>query len=367
MYRRRRQHTMALLALIVAVVMTASCNDVPADAAARAELGPLTDTVWIGALEGDGPAVFGSIAALAVDAQGAIHVFDGRAYELRIFGPDGTFLSKYGRRGSGPGEFQHVIGMVITPEPRVWLVDGANARYTVLHNDEVRTHPRGAGVYNATWVGGYASGYLHDVVILPGQTASNALVRVDTAGVAVDTFGVPAGTTEAPRIGSIRLPIPYAPEDLRAFDPMGTLWMATSHEYALHEVSLLGDTIRVVRRDVSPRPLSDLEADSVARHMRALRSEFQLDVPDAMIPRKAPLLRHLTVGADGSLWVTRGDATNGGRTQLDVFDSRGRLLGEVVVGFPLRLKVVQNGRLYGVATDELGVERVFSARFRTQP
>src|SRR5690606_27047814 len=107
------------------------------------------------------------------DARGAIHVFDGRAHELRIFDSDGSFLSRYGRRGSGPGEFQHVIGMVVTPESRVWLVDGANARYTVLHNDDVRTHPRGAAVYNATWVGGYASGYLHDVVILPGRPATN--------------------------------------------------------------------------------------------------------------------------------------------------------------------------------------------------
>lgn len=355
-----------LLVLLTAAAVAPSCTEVPAEAGAQAEFGLLTDTVWIGSVDGDGPDVFGSIAALAVDSQGAIHVFDGRAHELRIFGPDGSFLSKHGRRGSGPGEFQHVIGMVVTPESRVWIVDGANARYTVLHNDEVRTYSRGTAVYNAHWVGGYASGYLHDVVILPGRTASNALVRVDAAGVAVDTFRVPSPTTAAPRIGSIRLPIPYAPENLRAFDPKGSLWMATSHEYALHEVSFTGDTTRIVRRDVLPRALSTAEADSVARHLQALRTEFQLDVPGAMIPRTAPLLRHLTVGDDGSLWVTRSDTAAGGGTQLDVFDSDGQLVREVTVGFPLSLKVVQNGRLYGVATDELGVERVFSARFRPQ-
>ncbi|HLU24170.1 MAG TPA: 6-bladed beta-propeller, partial [Longimicrobiales bacterium] len=90
----------------------------------------VADAVWIGAVEGDGPDVFGSISALAVDADGRILVFDDQAHELRTFAPDGSFLSRFGRRGGGPGEFKHVIGLSPAPDGSLWIVDGQNARYT---------------------------------------------------------------------------------------------------------------------------------------------------------------------------------------------------------------------------------------------
>lgn len=352
-----------LIGVTVSVIST-GCGNGSAGASGDRVAWQVTDPLWIGAVEGDGPDVFGSIAALAVDEEGRIYVFDGRAYELRVFDHEGSFVSRFGRQGQGPGEFEHVIGMSSAPDGSLWIVDGPNARYTVLRGDEVGTYARGAGIYNVPWVGGHADGYLHDVVLVPGQPSREALVRVSPAGVAVDTFEVPANDVETPRFGSTRLPLPFAPRQIRAFDPRGALWVALSHEYTLYRIGLRGDTLQAVRRDSEPRPISTAEADSVTRYIRTLRDAFGIDVRAGLMPRTAPLLTRNTIANDGSVWVTRADPPTGspGGTRFDVFDPDGQLIGEVVVDFPLTLWLVQNDQIYGVALDELGVERVYRAR-----
>ena len=355
--------TVLALALALAV-MTSGCG-AAVDTVESAAEWTVADAVWIGAVDGDGPDVFGSITALAVDPEGRIHLFDGQAHELRSFGPGGSFISRFGRRGGGPGEFQHVIGISPAPDGSLWLVDGQNARYTVLHGEDlVATHRRGAGVYTVPWVGGHGGEYLYDVVRVPGEEREEALVRVNADGVATDTFAVPVEAIETPRAGTITLPLPFAPQRLRAFDPGGGVWTANSHAYALHRIGPRGDTLQVITRAVDPRPLTAAESDSVARYIRTLRSELGVEVRDALVPRTAPLLRRIAIADDGSVWVTRADPppNSPDGTRFDIFEPGGRRVGELELGFPFTLHQVRSGRIYGVARDELGVERVFVAK-----
>ncbi len=59
----------------------------------------------IGVAEGEETYQFLGIDAVSADEQGCIYVSDQREGEVRVFAPDGTFLFRFGRRGSGPGEF----------------------------------------------------------------------------------------------------------------------------------------------------------------------------------------------------------------------------------------------------------------------
>src|SRR5690606_36959635 len=199
---------------IIGVLFLAACG-ATVDTDDSAAEWTVADDVWIGAVDGDGPDVFGSITALAADAEGRIHLFDGQSYELRTFGPDGSFISRFGRRGGGPGEFQHVIGISLAPDGTLRVIDGQNARYTSLQGDEVAApYRRGAGVYTVPWVGGHGGEYLYDVVLVPGGEPGEVLVRVNADGVVTDTFPVPVESIEMPRIGTIELPLPFAPRQL---------------------------------------------------------------------------------------------------------------------------------------------------------
>ncbi len=60
----------------------------------------------IGAAEGDGADVFGSIAGVVRLVDGAVAVLDRQAAEVRVFAPDGTLRTRFGRSGGGPGEFE---------------------------------------------------------------------------------------------------------------------------------------------------------------------------------------------------------------------------------------------------------------------
>lgn len=352
------------LCRLLAVGFTVACADGPPDVVEAPSPWRLADTLWIGAMDGEGPEVFGSIAALTVDDSSRMYVFDGQARELRVFGADGSFLFRHGRQGGGPGEYQHVIGMSTSADGAVWLVDGGNARYTTLRGEDTASFRRGAAVYHLPWLGGHVGDQLYDVVIVPGEESREAMVRVDATGTVVDTLAIPSRGSSVPRRGSMEFPLPYAPQQIRAFDPRGEVWVASSHKYALYRIDTTGDTTLVVRRDIEPRPLTAVEADSVRRHVQALRSEFGVAVPDALVPSTAPLLTDITVGDDGSVWVTRAEPPSAypGGTLLDVFAPDGRPVATLELAFPLTQKVVRDGKLYGVAHDELGVPRVFRAR-----
>jgi hypothetical protein len=323
----------------------------------------LEETLRVGSLEGEGPDVFGRVAALEVDPAGRIYVFDGFARELRAFGPDGSFVGRFGRRGSGPGEFESVIGLSVAPDGAVWAIDGPNVRYTAIHGEHVATYRRASPLYRLPWVGGFtAEGALYDAVVLPGQSGE-VLVRVDSAGTAADTFPVATPELDVPRYGTMRFPLPYAPKVLRAFDRRGYVWTAVSHEYRLVQMSFDGDTLMIVTRDVAAPPLGSAEQDSVRRYVRQLEAQFGVGVSDDMIPRSAPILRWFLVDDAGSLWVARAGPE--GTTSLDVFDDAGRYLGEVKLGFEVAggsVPIVRDDHLYAVTEGELGVPVIVRSR-----
>jgi len=323
----------------------------------------LEETLRIGSLEGEGPDVFGRVAALEVDPAGRIYVFDGFARELRTFGPDGGFVTGFGRRGSGPGEFESVIGLSVAPDGAVWAVDGPNVRYTAIHGEQVATYRRASPLYRLPWVGGFtAEGTLYDAVVLPGQSGE-FLVRVDTAGTATDTFPIVTPELDVPRFGTMTFPLPYAPKVLRAFDRRGYAWTAVTHEYRLVQMSFDGDTLMIVTRDVTAPPLGSAEQDSVRRYVRQLEAQFGVGVSDDVIPGSAPILRWFLVDDAGDLWVAR--AGPAGTTSLDVFDDAGRYLGEVELGFEVAsggVPIVRDEHLYAVTEGELGVPVIVRSR-----
>lgn len=330
----------------------------------------LEETLRIGTAEGSGPHVFGKIAALDVDSAGRIYVFDGFARELRVFGPDGDFLTKFGRRGAGPGEFEAVVGMSLSPDGAIWLVDSQNARYTAIHGDALETYRRASSVYRLPWLGGFtADGVLYDAVLLIGQANYlEALLQIDRGGNVTDTFFIATPELPAvPRLGRISFPLPYAPRVIRTFDRRGFVWTAVTHQYQLVKVSLQGDTSLVVRRDFDAPALTGSQQDSIRRYMRHLETEFGVTVRGDMVPSAAPILRSFFVDDSGFVWVCLANRDR--CSSLDIFDDRGLFLGEVELPFTMRSgmqAVVRQDNLYAIADGDLGVPVVIRARIRRQ-
>ena len=335
----------------------------------------LEEELRIGTADGDGPELFGTIAALAVDDAGRIHVLDQQARELRVFGPDGEHLLTIGRQGSGPGEFTNPVGLAIHPvDGRVWVVDPGNARYTLFDSEGevLTTHPRPVSYFAWPWPGGFTrDGELYDVV--PG-----GLLHVTSDGQLADTVRIPEFDTPSVRVadpeGTMRMSLvpPFGPRLQWRFDPGGYLWSGVSDRMHFTRQTLAGDTVRVVRRDHEPVPVTRAEGDSVRRQYEDLIA--QNAGPDAQVegdlraPPHKPAFQTFQVDDDGRLWVEPSRSADDPSRYLHVFDPEGAYLGPVEVDPGLQLQnvrpVFRDQAVYAVVTDELGAPHV--VRYRVE-
>jgi len=84
-----------------------------------------------GELRGD-PEGLGRPAALAL-GDGRVFVSDVRGHRVAVYGLDGVFLYSFGRRGTGPGEFNFPTYLWFdAAAKRLWVCDSGNFRVQVL-------------------------------------------------------------------------------------------------------------------------------------------------------------------------------------------------------------------------------------------
>ena len=65
---------------------------------------------------------------VAVDEEGNIIVADSRNDRIQVFSSSGTFLTRFGGKGTAPGEFDRPSGICISPEGIIIVVDFGNNR-----------------------------------------------------------------------------------------------------------------------------------------------------------------------------------------------------------------------------------------------
>lgn len=331
----------------------------------------VTEEVRIGSLEGDGPDVFGSVAGLAVDDLGRTHVLDRQAREVRVFGPDGAHVRTFGREGEGPGELGDPIGLVRGPEGRMWVVDPSNNRYSVFDTAGtfVTSHRRQLGGYAVPWSGGFDDrGRLLEATVASGEDGVRRIfVRFDTAFSTADTLESPPHEGESFELETensyMAATVPFTGGRVTTLDPGGTVWTGVNEDYAFARVSLAGDTMRVVRKDFEPAPVTHEDRDEALERLDWFRSQGG-EVDPSRIPDTKPAYRWLAASPSGHLWVAPVVEEADVGSVLDIFDPEGRYLGRVDLPVTLtgRTLVFRDDQIYGLTTDELDVSYVVRLR-----
>ena len=69
---------------------------------------------------------------VAVDEEGNIIVADSRNDRIQVFTSAGRFISIFGVKGTGPGEFDRPSGICISPEGAIIVVDFGNNRVQIF-------------------------------------------------------------------------------------------------------------------------------------------------------------------------------------------------------------------------------------------
>lgn len=71
---------------------------------------------------------FGAPSGIALAPDGRVLVADAAIHAIRVLGPDGIEISRWGNQGAGAGQFDGPAGLDIGSDGRVWVVDQGNER-----------------------------------------------------------------------------------------------------------------------------------------------------------------------------------------------------------------------------------------------
>ncbi len=329
----------------------------------------------IGTMEGDGPDLFGQVRHLEPDAFGRIWVLEGQAQEIRVFGPDGSFVRTVGREGGGPGEFARALQVQTGPDGNMWVMDPANNRMSVF--DTAGTYLEGkqvpGGFVIMPWPGGFdMQGSYYSPVPLPseGDDFHMGLAVYDTSFVPYDTVEVPTDPVdreyyELRSENSLwRTGIPYTGRFDWRLASTGRTWGMLSDEYRFFELNPTGDTVRTIVREYTPLPVTDADMEQARERLESfIRNGGKVDW--SKIPSSKPAMEDFYLDDGGNVWVRRvTDQEQQGR-EFDIFDPVGRFLGTIRTSFSIARfppPVFDGDVMYAVTEDELEVPYIVRAR-----
>ncbi len=345
-------------------------------------------SLQIGSLDGDVPYLFQRIRQVLALPDGRVAVVDRGGAEIRVFDSDGQWLRTIGRQGQGPGEFAAAPTIALAPPDTIVALDASAGRFSRFLLDgtllaDQRISPAG-GVSGP----GVGSGGMPGAVLPTGETVSMGGVweEVDHPGRDVtvrdlqyavtllpgpDATPVPLGSHPSSRVlysdaGSAS--DPFAPTTGLALDgPPPTLTLMDTPRWEITELSMTGDTTRIVRVDLPRIPVTD---DVVAQHREQLRERARAAGRDPGLevrafnqfspPDSAPALVGVYSDGRGTRFLHRWspDGDRGG-ARLEVVDPSGRWLGSLTLPPDAgRIVGVGRGRIFTEWRDALDVPYV---------
>jgi len=73
---------------------------------------------------------FATVTGVAVNGKGRVFAADFCNHRIQKFAADGTYLTRFGTKGSGPGQFEHAVAVAVAADGTVFAVDFGNDRIT---------------------------------------------------------------------------------------------------------------------------------------------------------------------------------------------------------------------------------------------
>jgi hypothetical protein len=330
---------------------------------------------------GEGQKALFMVTSAARTPSGGVLVANAGTGELRWFDASGQFLRAAGRRGGGPGEFQHIgwVGMVPGDSVAAWdpvlrrlSIFGAEGRFA-------RAVPIPARGPLATLVGPLDGALLvaTRIHVEPAEDAgvwrdSLLFLRVHLAGEVLDTVGRFPGTEwYADATGNRVQTRPLGKQTVAAVAE-NAFYVGTGDGYEVGAYGADGTPRGKIRKPHQPLRIAPRDRQAFLGEVVQVggseqdRQERTRMLADAPFPESMPPYTSLSTDAEGNLWVRemQRPGTTPETSRWSVFNPDGDWIA--TVRGPARFKAFQIGTdwVLGTQTDLDDAERVRVYRIR---
>jgi len=343
--------------------------------------------------------IFGRIMSLALGPDGLLYTMHWQEGSIRRWTQDGAPAGSVGRKGEGPGEFEQPTRMGFFGDSLwVWDTDAYRVSYFDLEgkflgsvspevdfgdageNPARPDRPLRDGTFignSPAWSHEIAEGTLTESPYVHMGADGNRLARIwampyeprDVFAILADGGGgsfssQPFGDGYRPLVGEDGMLV----LERRAWTGEGDAVLRVT------KIGLDGDTVFTAAVPYDPVPLSAARFDSAVA-ARAERwkddsgpfSASEADVRDAMYrPSYLPAVRGIRQAGDRTIWLRRWDPveTEDGESMTEwwILDAQGAPLARALTPAGVGISVIDDGTVWGIERDELGVQ--FMVRYR---
>jgi hypothetical protein len=312
-----------------------------------------------------------------------------------------VFLRNIGRQGEGPGEYGSPDGIGVLPDGRILVRDPPNSRISLFAiTGESLGQWYHAGGFNSNspqQVDSHGNSYVRTILDrgTPPWDWEFGMIVYNSEGEITDTVPAPTWDHDVPKVTASRKNgssssrnVPFSPDDVWAFSPLGYMVGGLSTEYRIDLYRPDAPVLRI-EKEWTPVPVLPEEAEEQRRRItdgfQRQYGSWSWNGPD--VPATKPPFKDLFASEDGDIWVAlsteavatmsvaeaREEEARTGRTALrfeeplafDVFGPDGRYLGPVAVPADFSIDpvpIVRGDKVWAVTRDEMDVPRI--ARFR---
>lgn len=317
----------------------------------------------LGASESDTTSLLQTVVGATRLPDGSVLVGDRGEFALKRFGPTGSLLRSFARRGSGPGEVRF-LGRMLRCGDSVYTYDVEEGyRYSVFTLDGryVRTFrfwaPTGsstpyqtacnpAGVFvHLGWESSrdMKAGTFRSVVPVWVSGADSAAGRLLDSVPGSERFGLV-------RDGQLRgtRPLPLGKEPVLGIGRT-QLYVGCADRYLIHALDVSGTVVATLQRAETPVPVTRADVQAaidreVANRGEHARRGVEQAFAEMRLPTTLPSYTALVVDADDRVWVRPYARGTTPRVEWTVFDASGTILATVEV--PVHLTILEIGRDY---------------------
>lgn len=299
----------------------------------------------------DDPAEILNPQSIALADDGSVLLSESGLGQIKVFGPDGNFQHSFGRRGSGPNEYQAAFIAVrgdtlLVQDPQGSRFSRVRWRTGELIDQVVSVCCYWTSIH--VDAAGYA--WVHSIGRAPDTTFTHAqgFLRIPVTAGPIDTLwayerrGLPKPPFWEIRQGDrmqMSMAVPFQPRALFTADPAGRLLTGWTGEYSIRETRDGRDTVALFGRAWTPDPVLPAEKQRLvdARIARQLEGRGPIDeatyrraMDPALIPDQRPAYVLLHVDRSGRRWIEL-EVPDSSVKRFDVFSREGRWLDVVDV------------------------------------